>query len=86
MDWDLNTLRSLSTVFVAIAFAGVCWWAYAPKRKKRFDDAANLPFADEQDGKTSVGNAKAAKNDLGTADAGGANPGDSARPEEKRQD
>ena len=31
-----------------IAFIGVCWWAYAPSRKKRFSDDANLPFADEQ--------------------------------------
>jgi len=45
---DINTLRSLSVVFVAIAFAGVCWWAFSPRRKQRFDEAANLPFADEQ--------------------------------------
>lgn len=44
---DINTLRGLSTVFVMIAFAGVCWWAYSPKRKARFEDAAQLPFADE---------------------------------------
>lgn len=44
---DINTLRALSTVLVAIAFVGICWWAFAPKRKKRFEDAANLPFADE---------------------------------------
>jgi cytochrome c oxidase cbb3-type subunit 4 len=44
---DLNFLRSLSPVFVMIAFAGVCWWAYAPSRRKQFDEAANLPFADE---------------------------------------
>lgn len=43
---DLNLLRSLSTVFVLFAFIGVCWWAFAPRRKKRFDEAANLPFAD----------------------------------------
>lgn len=44
---DINTLRGISTIFVMIAFLGVCWWAFSPKRKKRFDDAANLPFADE---------------------------------------
>ncbi len=44
---DINTLRGLSTVFVMIAFLGVCWWAYAPKRKSQFKDAAQLPFADE---------------------------------------
>ncbi|MDO3387102.1 cbb3-type cytochrome c oxidase subunit 3 [Gilvimarinus sp. SDUM040013] len=45
---DKGTLGAISTVMMAIAFAGVCWWAFAPKRRKRFDDAANLPFADEQ--------------------------------------
>ena len=44
---DLNSLRALSTVLVAIAFLGICWWAFSPKRKKKFEDAANLPFADE---------------------------------------
>lgn len=44
---DINDLRSLSTVLVAVAFIGVCWWAFAPSRRKRFEDAANLPFADD---------------------------------------
>ncbi|UTF60045.1 cbb3-type cytochrome c oxidase subunit 3 [Gilvimarinus sp. DA14] len=45
---DKGTLGAISTVLVAIAFAAVCWWAFAPKRKKRFEEDANLPFADEQ--------------------------------------
>jgi len=44
---DIVTFRSLSVVFVALAFLGVCWWAFAPSRRKRFNDAANLPFADD---------------------------------------
>jgi len=44
---DLNFWRSLSPVFVMIAFAGVCWWAYTPKHRKQFEEAARLPFADE---------------------------------------
>ena len=44
---DLNFLRSLSPVFVMIAFAGVCWWAYSPRNRKYFDEAARSPFADE---------------------------------------
>jgi len=44
---DINTLRGLSTVFVFIAFMGICWWAFGPKRKQRFEEDANLPFADE---------------------------------------
>ncbi len=44
---DINTLRSLSTVLVMIAFAGVCWWAFSPSRKKKFEDAANSVFDDD---------------------------------------
>jgi len=44
---DKGTLGAISTVLVTLAFIGVCWWAFSPRRKKRFDDAANLPFADE---------------------------------------
>ena len=43
----LSFLQGISTIFVMLAFAGVCWWAFSPKRKKKFEDAANLPFADE---------------------------------------
>ena len=42
-------MGELATVLVTIAFIGICWWAFSPRRKKRFDDAANLPFADDED-------------------------------------
>lgn len=45
---DINDLRGLSTVFAMLAFLAVCVWAYSSKRKQRFDEAANLPFADEK--------------------------------------
>ena len=45
---DINDLRGFSTVFLMIAFISLCFWAYSSKRKKTFDDAANLPFADEE--------------------------------------
>lgn len=45
---DINDLRGLSTVFMMIAFIGVVFWAYSKKRKKTFDEAANLPFEDEE--------------------------------------
>jgi cytochrome c oxidase cbb3-type subunit 4 len=44
---DINTLRGIATVMVMIAFIGICLWAYNRKRKTSFDEAANLPFADE---------------------------------------
>ncbi|MGI9295694.1 MAG: cbb3-type cytochrome oxidase subunit 3 [Pseudomonadales bacterium] len=44
---DINLLRGIATVFTMIAFLGVCYWVFGSKRKTDFDEAANLPFADE---------------------------------------
>ena len=44
---DINTLRGLATVLCMIAFLGIVFWAYSSKRKQGFDEAANLPFADD---------------------------------------
>ena len=44
---DIGFVRGLGTLLVFIAFIGVVIWAYNGKRKKSFDEAANLPFADE---------------------------------------
>ncbi len=44
---DVGTIRGLGTVVVFIAFIGVVLWAYSSKRKSNFDEAANLPFADD---------------------------------------
>lgn len=44
---DINTLRGISTIFVLLAFIAICWWAFSPKRRKKFDEAARLPFADD---------------------------------------
>jgi cytochrome c oxidase cbb3-type subunit IV len=48
---DVGTLGAISTVLVTIAFFGVCFWAFSPKLKKRFEDDARLPFADETEHK-----------------------------------
>ena len=44
---NVSTLGAISTVLVTIAFFGVCFWAFSPKLKKRFEDDAKLPFADD---------------------------------------
>ena len=44
----LLLIRSAFTLFMLASFLGICWWAYNHKQKPRFDDAANLPFADEE--------------------------------------
>lgn len=45
---DTGTLGAISTVLVTIAFFGVCFWAFSPKLKKRFEEDAKLPFADDE--------------------------------------
>lgn len=47
MDFDINTMRGLATVFAMIAFLSVVWWAYSGRQKERFDEAANIPFQDD---------------------------------------
>jgi cytochrome c oxidase cbb3-type subunit 4 len=44
---DVNELRTVLLVLCFLAFVGIAYWAYSPKSKKRFEQAANLPFADE---------------------------------------
>lgn len=51
---DINTLRSLSPVLVLLAFIGICWWAYSPRRRRGFEEAARLPFADEPEAQDSA--------------------------------
>lgn len=51
---DINDFRSLQTVLAFIAFIGIVIWAWGKKRKKSFDDAANLPFADDNQHKSTV--------------------------------
>ncbi|EQM66469.1 cytochrome oxidase [Aquipseudomonas alcaligenes OT 69] len=49
---DIQTLRGLGTILVFVAFIGVVLWAYNSKRKDSFDEAANLPFADDKPANT----------------------------------
>jgi cytochrome c oxidase cbb3-type subunit IV len=41
-DW----LGVLSVLLLVISLA-IGWWAFHPGNKERFEDAANLPFADD---------------------------------------
>ena len=45
---DTNDLRALFTVVTFIAFLAIIWWAFSGKRKQEFDEAAMLPFTDDE--------------------------------------
>ena len=47
---DLNDLRTIVTAVSFIAFIGVVVWAYNKKQKAQFDEAANIPFLDDDEG------------------------------------
>jgi cytochrome c oxidase cbb3-type subunit 4 len=44
---DIGTLRGLGTLLVLLSFIGLIAWAWSGRRRADFDEAAQLPFADE---------------------------------------
>ncbi|MFG6176578.1 cbb3-type cytochrome oxidase subunit 3 [Halomonas sp. THAF12] len=46
---DIGTLRGIITAILLVSFVGLTWWAYSKRRRPDFDEAANLPFADEEE-------------------------------------
>ncbi len=44
---DINDFRAWHTVVLMASFIGILVWAYSSRRRSAFDEAANLPFADE---------------------------------------
>ena len=44
---DINELRGIHTLLVMAVFLGIVWWAYSAHRKKPNDEAAHLPFEDD---------------------------------------
>ncbi len=50
---DLNDLRIGVTLLSFAVFAGIVRWAWSRRNKAAFDDAANLPFVDEERGNQS---------------------------------
>lgn len=46
---DMNLFRGIITVILLVAFIGLWIWAWSSKRRKQFDEAANLPFRDENE-------------------------------------
>jgi cytochrome c oxidase cbb3-type subunit IV len=44
---ELNDLRVVTTVVGFVCFLGICFWAYSKHAKSGFDEAAQLPFTDD---------------------------------------
>jgi len=44
---DLNLLKSAVTAVSFLAFIGIVVWAYSRGARKGFDEAALLPFSDD---------------------------------------
>jgi cytochrome c oxidase cbb3-type subunit 4 len=45
---DVNDLRAAVTLLSFVAFLGLVAWAWSRRNRQRFDEAANLPFADDE--------------------------------------
>ena len=50
---DFTALQSAWTVVVMVTFLGIVLWAWSGKRKRDFDEAARLPFEDDDQNKPS---------------------------------
>ena len=46
---DINDLRSLVTVLSFLCFIGICVWAYSRAAKPAFEEAARLPFLEDDE-------------------------------------
>lgn len=44
---DINTLRAAITVVSFLIFIGIIAWSVSPKNRSRFDQAAQVPFDDD---------------------------------------
>jgi cytochrome c oxidase cbb3-type subunit 4 len=43
-----DSASSVMTVVSFITFVGILWWAYTPHNRANFEQAAGLPFADDE--------------------------------------
>lgn len=55
--FDINTIRSIFTLLLFILFIAICIWAYS-KTAKEFEDAANIPFQNDEISKPLEGSKK----------------------------
>jgi cytochrome c oxidase cbb3-type subunit 4 len=48
MNELLSDARSIATLVCMMTFIGIVIWAYSARRQPDFDEAAMLPFADDE--------------------------------------
>ena len=44
---DINDIRAAITLLAFVTFVGIVYWAYHRKSRRGFDEAAQLPFAED---------------------------------------
>ena len=47
---DLNDMRVAVMLLGLVLFLGICAWSWSSRRREAFDEAARLPFADDESG------------------------------------
>jgi cytochrome c oxidase cbb3-type subunit 4 len=45
---EINDVRSAMTVIMFLVFLGIVVWAWSSKRRGAFDEAARLPFEEDE--------------------------------------
>ena len=45
---EINTLRAIVTVVTFLVFIGIIVWAWSGRNAKSFDEAAQLPFKQDE--------------------------------------
>ena len=45
---DVNDLRGIHVLIIMAMFIGIIWWAYSARRKQANEEAAQLPFDDDE--------------------------------------
>jgi cytochrome c oxidase cbb3-type subunit 4 len=44
---DSGVLKGLIAIVTMVTFLGICWWAYRPANRERFEEDAMLAFGDD---------------------------------------
>jgi cytochrome c oxidase cbb3-type subunit 4 len=48
VEFDINVWRSIITLLSLVLFLGLMVWTWNRKRQSAFDEAAQLPFLDDE--------------------------------------